>query len=352
MRNTVLIVCESVQHLAMATVLSKTLVDSGVRTSLYWSHAITEDMRVASYDHVLNDMLAIPGYLQRVSVVVFFTHEASPACLNSIRIGFIAKRSGAAVVTIQHGWIQPGLNFETSLKRVGFAGHDVDNSLAVRHFSPVIKYFGEDGIGYPLMQGDPVVTPVVKSNTQKVLIATNFNWGVYSRENVVAFLRSIRELKSNFPSLQLFHRGHPAEHLGGLKSEVGFYLEEVGVEKEPWGTLAEAMVWSDFVLTTPSTVALDARVYSRPVFVFTPPVFESAVSDYGFPAFFSPSTLTAQVSALLSDRFYAPPEVPRYRPAEFLAKINALQMQSRDYELDEESFLQYIGFLKLSGLSI
>jgi hypothetical protein len=346
MRNDVLFVCEGRQHLTSATVLAKHLEKVGIKPLLYYPHAIPEEPALHVFKHMSNDIFVLPGILQWVGLVVFFTNESSPFCMVSNKIGFIAKRTGTPTVTVQHGWIQPGLNYSADLPKVGFTGRGTDNSPALWHFSPVLKFFGEDGIGYP-NAGSNAPIKISKNKAINALISTNFNWNVYSRESIVAFLRALIATKENFPFINFLHRAHPAENPESISAELGFYMDILGATSGSWPDIGSALDWADVVISTPSTVVLDAYYKGVPSFVYKPPGFENSLAQAEGITFSNGNELTSMMGALLTEGKYSDPKFPGFNPDRFEAVVREMISNAKPFNLQEEDYLQFVSFCKL-----
>lgn len=345
MRNHILFVCEGVQHLASTMALGKHLKKIGMEASLFYPRAFPQLPGLRNFKFLITDKLAIPGMLQNVGLVVFFTNESSPFCMTSNRIGFIAKKTGTPTVTVQHGWLQPGLNYHSTHRKVGFIERESDNSHAIWHFSPIINFFGNDGIGYPL---GVTPTPIEMPNREElnVLISTNFNWNVYSRESIVGFLRSLISLKQNFPFLNLMQRAHPAERSKDLSNEIGFYMDIAGVSEGQWPDILGAIEWADIVVSTPSTAVLDAYFKGVPAFIYKPEEFANALADVNGISFNNGKELTALVGTLITKKHYADPCFPSFDAARFESAIKKHLGRAKPFNLSEEDFLTYVGLCR------
>lgn len=345
MRDNVLFVCEGIQHLASTIALAGHLKKAGISSCLYHRHPIRDNPQRRIFKYVVNDRFAIPGLLQHIGLVIFLTHESSPFCMMSNKIGFIARKTNTPAITVQHGWIQPGLNYQGTLSEVGFTGRGSDNSPALWHFSPVLKYFGENGIGYPTGSFTPHIEYPQADNIN-VLISTNLNWNVYSRENIVGLLRSLIALKQNFPFLNLMHRPHPAEKSETMVAELGMYMETIGIEKGQWANIDSAIDWADIVISTPSTAVFDAYFKGIPTFVCKFNGFEEALADASGITFTNGNELNNLISKLLTEREYSDPEFPPFKPEIFGDIVKKHLKNTRPFNLTEEDFLQYSDFCK------
>jgi hypothetical protein len=346
MRNDVLFVCEGRQHLTSAIVLATHLQKVGINALLYYPHDIPEETALHVFKHMSNDIFVLPGILQWVGLVVFFTNESSPFCLVSNKIGFIAKKTGTPTVTVQHGWIQPGLNYSAGLPKVGFTGRGTDSSPALWHFSPVLEFFGEDGIGYPNASDNAPIN-IPKNKAVNALLSTNFNWNVYSRESIVAFLRALIVAKENFPFINFVHRAHPAESPESISAELGFYMDILGCTSGSWTDIGSALGWADVIVSTPSTVVLDAYYMGIPIFVYKPSGFENYLTQADGIAFSNGSELTSMMGALLTEGQYPDPKFPRFNPDRFEAVAREMMVNAKPFDLQEEDYLQFISFCKL-----
>jgi len=345
MREIVLFVCEGTQHLAAAIELAKVLKKTNIECSLFYAHAYPDEPECKVFKNILNDIMIVPGYLQYVGLTVFFTNESSPYCMSSTRIGFIAKRTGTPTITMQHGWIQPGLNFQTNLSRIGFLGRGTDSSLGLWHFSPILTYFGEDGIGYPLGKANTLLEIPKKENTN-ILVSTNLNWNVYSRENIVNFLRALMHLKQEFPLLNLLHRPHPAENPEAIAAEIGMYMESIGVTTSTWPSISSAIDWADIVISTPSTVILDAYFKGTPTFVYKFDGFEKALEIAQGISFSNGRELSSLISRLLTNGEYSDPQFAALNSSKLETAIKSLLGTAKNFKLDEEDYLQYRAFCR------
>lgn len=345
MRENVLFVCEGIQHLASTIALAKHLKKIGVNSCLYHRHSILDNPDHRIFKYIIEDKLAVPGLLQHVGLVIFLTHESSPFCMTSNQIGFIARKTGTNAITVQHGWIQPGLNYQSDLPKVGFTGRGSDNSPALWHFSPVLGYFGENGIGYPTGSIKKAIE-FPANDSMNVLISTNLNWNVYSRENIIGLLRSLITLKQTFPFLNLLHRSHPAEKSQAMVAELGVYMETLGIDQGNWPDIDSAIDWADFVISTPSTAVFDAYFKGVPTFVYEFDGFKEALSIASGITFSNGKELTSLISKLLSEKIYSDPNFPAFKPEVFEREIRQHLEFSNEFNLTEENFLQYMAFCK------
>jgi hypothetical protein len=346
MRNSVFFVCEGRQHLSSAIVLAEALNAANIPSILFYPHELPEPARLEAFTYYSNDHLSIPGLLQWVGLVVLFTNESSPHCIASTRVSFIAKKTNTPCVTIQHGWIQPGLNFESDMRNIGFWSSGADSSRAIWHFSEIIGYFGKDGIGFPGLSAE-ISTPRQPASPElNVLIATNFNWGVYSKENIVGFLRAIRALGARFPSIQFAHRPHPAESSEKIQKEIGFYMDIADVPTGEWQSTDDALAWADVVISTPSTFVLDGLAQGVPTYVYSTETFSKHLGGMEEISFSTPNKLVSQLTSLVTEGRYEAPDIPRFNAERFLAQINSRMKAAGAFELREEDYLNYVSFVR------
>lgn len=345
MRTGVAIVAEGAQHLRLARVIGESLAAGGIEASLIAPTVLDEATAPACFRWIVSDIYAVPGFLQRVGLVLFFTNESSPFCMFSNKIGLAAEMTRTAAISVQHGWIQPGLNYSSARRRVGYVGRGSDNAHAIVHFSPVIRYDGEQGIGYPLIRSGRVEIRTPKSPEMRVLIATNFNWGVYSRESIVSFLRAMVAIKTVFPQISFLHRGHAAERSQGIAAELGFYLEVL--EAVPArGELEEALSAADVVISTPSTVALDAVAAGVPAFVFCPSEFETVRPAMGYPAFSNAIELQEKIGAMICEAKYDPPPIDGFNGERLNALVREALVGAGDYRLSNADYVNFARLVK------
>lgn len=345
MRRGLALVIEGSQHLRLAVALGQALSEAGFRVSLISPSVSDEQMLPEHFCHVVTDIYAVPGFLQEVGLLLFLTNESSPFCMFSNKVALAAELTGTPALAIQHGWIQPGLNFKSATRRVGYVGRGVDNSRAIVHFARVLRYDGEDGIGYPLLKSEARRMSVPSSATLRVLVATNFNWGVYARESIAGFLRALTGLRVMFPGMRFSHRGHPAEQKQGITAELGLHLDVLSIEAAP-NALEEALNSADVVVSTPSTIALDAIAAGVPAFVFCPPEFAEVRGLVGYPAFQGVEDLQLRFRRLLSESYYERPPIKAFDPESLLRHITTELTRTAPYALSCEDYVRFAGLVK------
>lgn len=348
MRRQVLFCVEGSQHLEYAKTLASTAQKDGIYSSLFYAHPINSLSKLPEFKHVINDVFAVPGFLQNIGLVVFFTNETSPFCMRSNLISWAAKKSGASTVCIQHGWLQPGFNFSTDTKLIGFV-NPADNSQCVAPFSRMIGWEGENGIGYPGLKSEVRINyPDYSVRELSILVCTNFNWGLYTKESIVRFYRSLRDLKSKIPSIRLMHRPHPAEKSTEIFEELGLSLAEFGLLPAPVSPIpfSSVIIGVDMVLTTPSTVVLDALSSNVPVFMYRDKPFMQFIKGFERITFSSSNELIQKASELIDNRSYPSINAYVYNENKVIDIINEGIRDSKPYKFEEEDFFHFAQYTK------
>lgn len=341
MRNIVLLCVEGAQQLKQSVVYSRALKGQGIKTAIFSPNSLPDSVLVREFDFQIGDLLAVPGFLKNVGLVLLFANESSPICLTSIMVSKVARLTGCSVISVQHGWIQPGLNYISNLSRTEFSGRQGDNSKAIHHFSPVIEWFGDDGIGFPFKNHE--IDPVVPEHPEiNFLVCSNFNWGVYSNENIVGFLKSIKNLSVRLPSANFCHRPHPAEKNMDLAGIIGFYSESFKNQQLEWDSIDSALAWADIVITTPSTTALDSICKGKPVYIYDNGAFDSVLNQFKEICFTGEATLYSKICSLLSGGEYRFPNVKSFAPEKLVRRLQLEMAKSSEYKLSEGDFLEFI----------
>lgn len=341
MREIVLLCVEGAQQLKQSVVYSRALREEGIRTAIFSPNSLPDSVLTREFNFQVGDLLAVPGFLKSVGLVLFFTNESSPVCLTSIMVSKIAKLTGCSVIGVQHGWIQPGLNYISGLSRTEFSGRRGDNSKAIHHFSEVIEWFGDEGIGFPFKKEE--VDPVIPEHPEiNLLICSNFNWGVYSNENIVGFLKSVKDLSVRLPSASLCHRPHPAEKNMNLGATIGFYSDFFKTHDAEWDSIDSALAWADIVITTPSTTVLDAICKGKPVFIYDNGAFDSVLENFKDICFSGEAELASKVYNLLSGGDYEFPSIEKFVPSRFTSRVRSEMSKTSEYNLSEDNFLDFI----------
>lgn len=349
MRNQVLFIATEFQHLKTSRFLSSQLKQVNIDSCLYYPHSIDDSFDMNNdFKHVTNDRIAIPGILQQIGLVIFFNCASASPHLDNNKISFIAKKTGTSVVTLQHGWIQPGFNFITDIKKIGLIGKNMDVSRSLYNFSEIIPFEGEHGIGYPFIDNATSKFRFPNGICFNILITTNFNWEVYSLENIVAFLKILLALKQQFPSINIKHKPHPAENISAINSKIAqFYAEVLGIAIEQLPTvtfnnLNDALLWADVVISTPSTTVIDALMKKIPVLIFSQDVFKNVLTQFADITFDNSMRCCELMAQLVIDQRYSPPAIHSFKPAKFFDLVQDKINSCSEYKLDEEDFIKYI----------
>lgn len=289
------------------------------------------------FDFYTSDLYAIPGLLQHIKLVVFGAHESTPYCRASIAIGYLAKQTETAYVSLQHGWIQPGLNFQTDLRRIGFSGIGSDNSRSLYRFSKILTFFGANGIGYPAPLEEQ---SEIKEVGSRCVVATNFNWGVYSQNEIISFGKTIEAVRNAFPDASIVHRPHPAERSQGISSNFLRLVQKFGVSDCAELPASIDLGWPNLVITTPSTIALDYICIGIPTAIYCPEKFENHIADLKLNRI-SFKDFDSLQELLVCDNLVSGVSLPLFPNKSFKDFIDSLECRKNNYSLSEEVFIRY-----------
>lgn len=196
------------------------------------------------------------------------------------RLSELAADRGIEVVTLQHGFENVGLTYEDPVHRIS----------TIDIVASKIYIWGPQSTLHPKISssvrdrcvpmGCPkaVVAPLADlgdllKNRQVVGVFENLHWHRYDDEYRTAFLRGVDHLAATFPDVLFLVKPHHAglwltERYEGARPMASNVL--VVDPKDPlWEnhTAPSLFGWMQAVLTTPSTVALDAARCGMPVAV-------------------------------------------------------------------------------------
>lgn len=346
MDKTILFVCEGKQHLAVAHKLASVLKNAQFNTALFWPHEFDDNLKFKIFDNIINDLTVIPGFLQGISTIIFFTLDSVTSGLVSLKIAYIAKKTNTPCLLFQHGFLQPGLNFKTNYQEVGRISTGSDISKSIYQFSESVKFTGDKGIGYPLISSkNKKINPIIHQQSN-ILITTNFNWTVYKNEDIVAFLRGIRTLKDEYPYLNFLHKPHPSENPSQIKNSIGIYLSDLGIKQSHFNDLNKALYWADIVITTPSTTILDSISLNRLPLIFSPPIFENYLNDFNSLIYYKCDNLLQIFNSVLtSKKEFNIPTAYHFNESLFINIINESSQKNRLFVMTEEMYLDYLDYL-------
>lgn len=343
-RDGILFVCESMGSLNIALRIANQF---NFQCPLYLftleNLLSKSDEPCASFDFVTTDHNTIPGLLQYIKLVLLGAHESTPHCRISNCIGFLCKKTNTAHASIQHGWIQPGHNFFSSIKRVSYRGFETDNSRSLSQFSEIFSFFGKNGIGYPYPNQLAEKKP--NDSINNIIIATNFNWGIYSKPQIVEFINVVKEIRRKFPSSNIVHRPHPAEKAEKISSDWGDTYADLNIKCTRDNLECLDIKWPELVISTPSTVALDYITANVPTALYAPEIFESYVKELSLDTnsfAYAHEAMSAIEQALRNNNC----NIPRFPSEKFAKMIENLVEEKKDFFLDEKIFLQFCDFLK------
>jgi hypothetical protein len=201
--------------------------------------------------------------------------------LRAHRLALEARAAGLATFTVQQGFENVGLNYFDAVAgpHVSFASEHVliwgdpgrlPPELSAETRSKVLA------VGRPVWPddpGEPPPAPIV-GRSFDVAVFENLHWRRYSNEFRDRFIESLEWLCMRSPRLEVILRPHPQ---GRWSTTSGMdrmpVLENLTIADpaaEAWGGASARQIidCADLVVTTPSTVALDAALKGAPCAVF------------------------------------------------------------------------------------
>nr|WP_314571208.1 hypothetical protein [uncultured Pseudomonas sp.] len=344
-RDGIMFICESKGSFDIACRMIRRF-DFKAPLYLYASNKILESSDqsyLQLFDHYTSNFLTIPGILKHIKLVFLGAHESTPHCKISNAVGYIAKKTHTSVVSIQHGWIQPGLNFNTKIKNIDYTGVNTDNSRSLYHFSSILNFFGENGIGYPAPNHKKNKEKAVETGNNRIIIATNFNWGVYTENEFEEFSQAITMMCKYLPNSSIYHRPHPAERNATksrlLHDDTGRPI--LNFHENP---LACELDWPTVVITTPSTVALDYITTGIKTLIYTPKIFTSYIEELNLHAS-SFENGEEMLELLDANHKFSSSKIPLFPSSNFSDLIESLLLSTKDFVLSEEDFIKYCTFV-------
>lgn len=342
-RNGILFVCESVGSLNIARRVVKHFdFKCPIYVFTLDSLLIERKQELEPFNYITTDPHTVPGMLAHIKLVFLGAHESTPHCRTSNAIGFIAKKTGTALASIQHGWIQPGHNFTSSIKRIAYRGISTDNSRSLFHFSQILSFFGDDGIGYPYPADEPATA--IKNN-KNIIIATNFNWGIYDQSQVDTFTNSVKSLRNRFPDWTIVHRPHPAEKQETIENTWAAIYQEYNIGSTRENSESQELSWPSLVVSTPSSIALDYITIKTPTVLYSTDLLRPFMQELSLESntFCEPDEFIGAINRAGANTEKA---IPKFPSKAFISTIHRLFETNKPFNLSEENFLKFGAFLK------
>ncbi|NIE73915.1 hypothetical protein F3J45_05580 [Pantoea sp. Ap-967] len=295
------------------------------------------------FDQITTEPHTVPGLLEKTKLVLLGAHESTPHCKVSNAIGYLCKQTGTAHASIQHGWIQPGHNFSSTLKRIDYRGTETDNSLSLFHFSKLLSFFGDDGIGYPYPNS--TVRKLSSNAIHNIIIATNFNWGVYSKHQIVSFIYAIKEIRAKYPQSTMIHRPHPAEKKEQINQDWAEAYKQCNIKCTSEHPESLELDWASLVISTPSTIALDYITTNTPTALYAPEPFASFTHELSLNSrvFTNANEVIQATDYALNNTTH---KIPKFPNRKFRAKIEDLIKLNEPFRLTEDIFFRFGELIK------
>lgn len=339
--------CSNTSHIKFANFISgECKLNSEIKSALLTD--INDDLNMSNIenlDYLVKDINLLPGFLKKVRLVVFFNYQSVFANRKFLQIGILLRKTNTPFICLQHGLIEPGLNFHTNGKIIDTVSTLSHTSMGIYHFNKFpISWDGPSGIGYPWKQVDSNNVALLSRKTKiNILVCTNFNWGIYSNEEIYSFIRIINLLKINYPHFDIRIKPHVAENLITIDpfnyrlnfSDFNFKIID---DKD----ITDSLNWSDIVITTPSTTIIDSLSAAKPTFVFSTDIFFNFLTKFKKISFHNSEELNSLIINLLRDKLYEWPKIKKFNTKKFMSLIDSNSNKNNDYILSEEDYSSFI----------
>jgi hypothetical protein len=346
LREIILFVCGNIAQIKFSDFISSECkLNSGIKSALIAD--INDNLNIEyiqNIDYFLKDINLLPGFLKKVRLVVFFNYQSVFANRKFLHIGILLKKTNTPFISLQHGLIEPGLNFHSDGKIIDTVSTSSHTSIGIFHFNKFpISWDGPSGIGYPWKQVKSsnldLLTMKIKIN---ILVCTNFNWGVYNNEEIYSFIRMINILKINYPHFDIRIKPHGSENLINMDlfnyrlkfSDFNFKIFD---DK----CISESIDWSDIVITTPSSTIIDSLSAAKPTFIFSTKIFLNNLIKFKKILFNNSDDLNTLIISLLRDKKYEWPKLKEFDTKKFLELIDS-NSNNNEFKLTEEDYLSFI----------
>jgi hypothetical protein len=193
------------------------------------------------------------------------------------KVALQARKVGVYTTVLQHGYEAPGLTYHDnfhSIRKVSFASERIYLWGSAQYLHPLVPASTREKcltVGLPCRIEVPDKGVTGKDKTWVVGVFENLHWKRYSESYKLHFITGLRKLAMRYPEVSFIISTHPrGEWLlrDNNKSlfkfpNVTFSPQEGGVEER----LGELFNSIDCVITTPSTLALQAAQAGLPVAV-------------------------------------------------------------------------------------
>lgn len=233
----------------------------------------------------LLECMASVGLVISPFVLPIPAHESAWPLLMS------ARRLKIPVMGIQHGLFQLGLNQRDRGAHGTISYSGPVFSMPMRPVCDVMLdwFDGANGIGYA--RDTSVVLGAKREDS--VLIAANLNWHIYTRDERMAFVTAVLQLVKQFPDQKFIWRMHPNEKTSPqfqeMRTVIQAAVEELDNLEIPDSLLpTESLIARALLLiTTPSTLILDAEASACPTVIYKCTANASLVTAIGHGSSFT-----------------------------------------------------------------
>lgn len=214
------------------------------------------------------------------ALLTFSESNLRPHSFN-YQLTMIANQAGISTYTMQHGFENVGLTYDDAvqpIKSISFASKHIFIWGEMGTLHPTITGTNRGKclpVGCPKpLQDNPFTLPIeILVNTVIIGVFENLHWSRYPEEYREAFIENVVKLAQKFPSVTLLVKPHNAglwltqRFRGRLPMQPNLIVADP--KSSRWGSaVATSLFWRcTAVITTPSTVALDAARYGLPVAV-------------------------------------------------------------------------------------
>jgi len=283
-RDKILISCRDLSHFDMALNLA---VCDEFEYVIYFNNA-KELRKVAenlpSNIRLTQDNSLICAQLWKFACIFSFNTLSSPLHIMSQPFLGIAKTVGIPVIDIQHGLFQHSINNFDDSKILSLTNNRYGCGSLVSFADHQIKWFENDGIGYP----KKLTTRISSEVPPFVLISSNINWYVYSEQNRLHWISLLRQIVSKHHDLLFIWKPHPSEsavcsqYFSACKSIDSKNFLHYGIENDIYFNDVDnhqdlAYLSTAGIITTGTSV-LDFALAKKPCCVYDLPQTEQLVA--------------------------------------------------------------------------
>ncbi|MCB0403581.1 MAG: hypothetical protein KDD51_02275 [Bdellovibrionales bacterium] len=207
------------------------------------------------------------------------SESTAPPHRLSYHLTCAAKRRGVRTFTLQHGLENVGLTYFDSEYPPGSVEFASDRILIWGPLGGLHPSVGDKtrekcvSVGVP-KKYSVLVSEVPQSKQTRVAIFENLHWSRYDSHYTASFERDLLAVIAHYPEIEFVLKGHPSSQwvrafAKKLSGTTNVHCVDAEAANRDFSGAAVLLHAAAAVITTPSTVALDAAFLDRPVAVAT-----------------------------------------------------------------------------------